>query len=114
METKVIESTVLGHRRSISIKKPNKDLLNISKQNLAIVPNIIHTLDAANVTLVIKDYKKLVESQYKMSKEVNLNFDLVTIHDCFGSHANNINVIKEQVKLAFIKLYSPPYGRRRK
>ena len=94
MKKNVLKTSVLGLRKSISIQTPMYDSLNISKQNLAIVPNIIHTIDASNVALVILD-----------SMQLKKNFEMVTIHDCFGGNANNINFLTEQVKAAFIKLY---------
>lgn len=37
----------------------------------------------------------------------DFNIDLITIHDCFGCHSNNTELVKKtQVKLTFIKLYA--------
>ena len=40
-------------------------------------------------------------------KEVNkkYNFDVLTIHDCFGVHANFVNILSHMVKEAFISIY---------
>jgi len=92
----------LGKKRNITINTVIKDKINIKKQNAAIMPNITHTLDAANISLVVND-SLLVLSKLK---ENNIKVDLTTIHDCFASHANHSNLLIEQVKLAFIKLYT--------
>lgn len=94
-------SSILGKKRGITLQKPDKNKIDLSKQNAGIMPNITHTLDAANISLVIVDCLNI-------SKNLNndFNIDLITIHDCFGCHSNNTELIKTQVKLAFIKLYA--------
>src|SRR5271154_4944150 len=94
-------SSILGKKRGITLQKPDKNKIDLSKQNAGIMPNITHTLDAANISLVIVDCLNI-------SKNLNndFNIDLITIHDCFGCHSNNTKLIKTQVKLAFIKLYA--------
>ena len=70
---KIIHSfRFLGQRRSITINELNKDVINIKKQDSAIMPNITHTLDAANISLVIND-SLLALSQLK---ENNIKVDL--------------------------------------
>lgn len=54
-------------------------------------------MDAANISL-------LVNYLIKDNKELNL----VTIHDCFATDANHIDLIKFQVKTAFLRLYQNP------
>lgn len=39
------------------------------------------------------------------SKEL-FNYPILTIHDCFGSHPNNIKLLKNIVILEFINLYA--------
>lgn len=69
--------------------------INFLKQDLGIVPNFVHSLDAANVRYLIKQLGTY-------DKQINI----FTIHDCFASHANKIGIIKLEVKLAFLNIYS--------
>jgi DNA-directed RNA polymerase len=75
----------------------NKSKQNFRKQNQAIVPNIVHSFDASNIALLVK----ALTSKYN-KKEINL----LTIHDCFATNANNVDILFLNVKLAFISLYS--------
>jgi len=64
------------------------------KQSNAIIPNIIHSLDASHLINVI-----------------NTNFDqnydpIITVHDCFGTHPNKMEHLTYRVKKEFIILYS--------
>jgi DNA-directed RNA polymerase len=63
---------VLGKNKSISINKKT-DQINIRKQNLGIMPNIVHSMDANNICLLIKNINHLNK------------IDIFTIHDCFAS-----------------------------
>jgi DNA-directed RNA polymerase len=94
-------SSILGQKRGITLQKPNKNKIDLAKQNAGIMPNITHTLDAANISLVIVDCLNI-------QKHLNndLNIELITIHDCFGCQSNYTELVKTEVKLAFIKLYA--------
>ena len=64
------------------------------KQSNAIIPNIIHSLDASHLMNVI-------------NTNFDQNFDpIVTVHDCFGTHPNNMEHLVYRVKKEFIILYS--------
>jgi DNA-directed RNA polymerase len=52
-------------------------------------------MDASNVALLIKNI-------LNMTKNINI----LTIHDCFATNANNIEMIFLNVKLAFLFIYS--------
>lgn len=71
----------------------SKDL-NINKQKNAIIPNVIHTLDAAHV------YSIILDSDKSMVKNV------ISIHDCFGTHPNNMGEIHHIVRKTFILQYT--------
>jgi DNA-directed RNA polymerase len=64
----------------------------------AFMPNFIHSMDAANI-------HKLVSSIIEYNIENNLKINLFTIHDCFATTPNYMNIVNFKVKLAFIKLY---------
>jgi DNA-directed RNA polymerase len=89
-----LTTTILGKRKSITIQKPIKEKINLRKQNEAIVPNIVHSFDASNISLLIKE---LIKN--------NNNINILTIHNCFATHANNVELMRYHVKLAFLLLY---------
>ena len=97
VESKNVElvTNILGRRRSISISKPLKDKPSLRRQNQSIIPNIIHSLDATHVTKLVL---------YFLNKYVN--FNLLTVHDCFASNANVIDELNYYIRLSFLKIYS--------
>jgi DNA-directed RNA polymerase len=58
----------------------------------SIIPNIIHSLDAAHLFKTVNTCK-------------DLNIDIMTIHDCFGVHPNNIELLRSNIKSAFVEMY---------
>lgn len=65
-----------------------------SKQAQAIIPNIIHSLDASHLVNLIKAAS-------------NDNFrPIITVHDCFGTLPNLMGDLDYRVKKEFILLYS--------
>ena len=78
-----------GNNRNIVIKEFTEKL-DKRKQNQAIIPNIIHSLDANHLMSVIN-------YSYK-----HLPFPIITIHDCFGTHPNHMEDLEKIVKLEFI------------
>jgi DNA-directed RNA polymerase len=91
-----LTTSILGKRKSITIKEMNKLEPDIRKQNHAIVPNIVHSFDASNISLLVKNLSNNFTEN---------NFNLLTIHDCFATNANNVDKMTFNVKLAFIALY---------
>lgn len=94
-----ITSVIQSKRRKITLSKPELDVnkkikLNSIKQINAFVPNFIHSMDASNVILLIKEVNK----KHK--------FDVLTIHDCFATQANTADILSHLVKEAFISIYS--------
>jgi DNA-directed RNA polymerase len=75
----------------------NKEEIDIRKQNNAIVPNIVHSFDAANISLLVK----IVSSNFDTRK-----MNLLTIHDCFATNANDVEKMRSGVKLGFLAIYS--------
>jgi hypothetical protein len=68
--------------------------LNKSKQIQAIIPNIIHSLDANHIINLINNAQK--EEFYP----------IITIHDCFGTLPNKMVDLENKVKTEFILLYT--------
>ena len=59
------------------------------------IANLIHSLDAANLHILIK-----------LLKDFNYdNIPLYTIHDCFATTPNHLKVLNQVILSAFIKLY---------
>jgi len=60
----------------------------------ALNPKIFHSLDASHLLEVIKNIK-------------NKNIDyILPIHDCFGTHPNDLSFVYNILKLEFIQIYS--------
>jgi DNA-directed RNA polymerase len=77
---------------TISIPGEGYDFQAIQKGFIA---NFIHSLDAANIHILIK-----------MLKDLNLDhIPLYTIHDCFATTPNNMYKLNKVILSAFIELY---------
>lgn len=93
-----ITSKIQGKTRKVSLRKIDLDYnlqprINVNKQINSFIPNFIHSMDASNIVLLIKR----VNEQF--------NFNIVTIHDCFGVHANQTQLLAFLVKESFIAIY---------
>ena len=93
MKSDTITVSILGKRKSFNLSK-STNKISLKRQNSAIVPNLIHSLDAANISLLIKS---LLAEDKKMN--------LVSIHDCFASDANNIDLLHFNIRAAFLRIY---------
>ena len=87
-------STKLFNKTKKMVLREYLDKMDKQKQCNAIIPNIIHSLDSTHLINLI-----------------NNAFDqgfspLITIHDCFGTHPNNMENLIFMVKKEFILLYS--------
>lgn len=88
-----IINNVLSKRKTITLRKPNKEINN-RKQVQGFIPNYVHSMDASNIFLL---YDGLNILKPKM--------DIITIHDCFGTHANDVLDLSILVKNAFVSIY---------
>lgn len=66
--------------------------MDTRKQVQALIPNIIHSLDACHLINVIN----------------NINGYIIPVHDCFGTHPNDMSYLGEIIRVEFIKLYTNP------
>jgi len=57
-------------------------------------------MDASNITLLYDGLSALNKNQPRRGR-----IDLITFHDCFGTHANDIEILSSLVKNAFISIY---------
>lgn len=72
------------------------EIIDKSKQIQAIIPNVIHSLDASHLINLINS--AINEKLYPV----------ITVHDCFGTHPNKINQLTFLVKKEFVLLYTNP------
>jgi len=80
--------------KTLVLRKVNREKPNFRKQNQAIIPNVIHSLDASHLINLIN------KAKFNGIKNV------LSIHDCFGTHPNKMGLLKELVISEFIKLYT--------
>lgn len=93
-DKKNIKTNILGRPKTITLKVPLIDKLDLKKQNQGIVPNLIHSLDASNISILVN---KMIEDNHYIN--------LLTIHDCFSTNANHIEDLAYRIKLAFLVIY---------
>ena len=86
-----ISINFLGKSKTTVLREWTEDL-DRRKQLQAIIPNIVHSFDAAHLIQVILEWDK---DKY-----------LLPIHDCFGTHPNYMSDLSELVKKEFVKIYS--------
>jgi DNA-directed RNA polymerase len=63
----------------------------------ALMPNLIHSLDAASLSLLIDKYFNAYNNETK---------NIFAIHDCFGTTCNNMKYVIDSLKLIYISIYA--------
>lgn len=76
------------------ILKEWTNVLDKRAQINGLIPNVVHSLDASHLMEVLKECKKY-----------NIEY-ILPIHDCFGTHPNNLEKVYNILKIEFINLYS--------
>jgi|GEM_PF-1290246 len=89
-----VSISYIGKSRTIVLREM-LDKVDSRKQINAIIPNIIHSLDAAHLMQIVN--RGIPNMKYPY---------ILTVHDCFGAHPNNINELKDLVTTEFIQLYT--------
>lgn len=95
-----LTTSVYGKRHKIVMRKPQinektkTNVINSTKQYNAFVPNFVHSMDGSNIFLLVDE---LIKNRP--------NMNIATIHDCFGTSANDADYLANLVKEAFIKVY---------
>lgn len=84
-------------RNTFALKIPVREKYDKDKQMRALMPNLIHSLDSASLSLLINKYF------YEYHNEVK---NIYAIHDCFAVTCNNMEYIINTLKLVYIYLYS--------
>ena len=82
----------------IKLKTYTKQL-DLSKQTRAFMPNLIHSLDATSLMLLLHEY-------FNNPELGSVSKNIYTIHDCFGMNMNHVEFIIDNLRKVYIKLYS--------
>ncbi|KAK4638717.1 hypothetical protein QC761_0114810 (mitochondrion) [Podospora bellae-mahoneyi] len=82
--------------KKFSLRVLNKAKFNSNKQVTAFMPNLVHSLDAASLALLLDFY-------FKESTDVK---NIYTTHDCFAIPANKMECLVNLLKLTYVKIYS--------
>jgi DNA-directed RNA polymerase len=101
----IIQKYLLSTKHKVSInfgRKKNKTAIlrewtgkiDKRKQVNAIIPNIIHSLDASHLINLLNT---------AISEDLNT---ILPIHGCFGAHLNQMKKLAFLVKVEFVKLYT--------
>lgn len=82
-------------RDEVSKCKTIKSVFNDSKQIRSFMPNLIHSLDACALTMLVNEF-------FKLSNNIK---NIYSIHDCFAVNCNNVVNIINLLKVAYISIY---------
>jgi len=82
----------IGKGRKVNFKVYSNDI-DSSKHTKGFSPNFIHSLDATHLLMTINGLK-----------EIGIK-DIVTVHDSFATHANDIDKMSKILRRAFIELH---------
>ncbi len=78
---------------SYTIVIPSDKIDKVSQES-AFMPNLIHSMDASTITLLIEKLKFFGV------------YNLYTVHDCFATTINNITLVNELVRESFCEIYA--------
>jgi len=95
-KTETIKIKPFAYTKNIvNLSVLNKTKFNKNKQKIALMPNFLHSLDAASLCLVIVNYFKLID---------NINF--YSIHDCFAVPCNKVSHLIGLLRSAYCIIYT--------
>ena len=77
--------------REALVREFNDSTNPMAMQN-AIAPNFVHALDASHLTMVGLEMKRL-------------GYDILAIHDSFGTHPSDVDEMHRVIREQFVKLY---------
>lgn len=86
------KTKLISNSRPVIISLPTDNTDKI-KMIRSFMPNFIHSLDAANVHILLE-----------LLAEID-NIPVYTVHDCFASTPNKMFLLEDKVKKAFIDIY---------
>jgi DNA-directed RNA polymerase len=86
------EITILGAAKRVHLQVLELvEGLRLSKQQLAIAPNIVHSFDAAHMAMCLNSAPE--------------DMDVAAVHDSFGTHACDMDLFLDIIKDEFIRIY---------
>lgn len=83
-------------KSSFNLKVADKTKYDQSKQKIALMPNLIHSLDAASLSL-------LYDRFYNLHKPVVYFY---SIHDCFTTTGDKVDSLIDLLKMVYLNLYT--------
>ncbi|UYZ01847.1 DNA-directed RNA polymerase (plasmid) [Peribacillus frigoritolerans] len=94
---KRIKTPILKNSKPITVRIPT-DKYSYEKIKRGFIANFIHSLDAANIHYLVKI---ILSSPEHKNKKISL----YTIHDCFASVNDQMDIVEQLVRKAFANLY---------
>ena len=96
LDSGTIKIQPFSHKKiKLNIKFVKKDSFDKSKQIIALMPNLIHSLDASSLALLYNKLRKIITNPLFFS-----------IHDCFAVPASSIDTIKILLASVYNDLYT--------
>ena len=86
--SKVVKTSLHGNFVYPVLREEDGRKINRKKQVASLSPNFIHSLDASILHFVVKEFSQIL-----------------AVHDCFGTHANKINLLVETLKNTLISIF---------
>ena len=83
------------HKSTFTLRVRDKNQLSRAKQVRSFMPNLVHSLDATSLALLVDLYFK--------SNNIH---NIFSVHDCFAVTANRVGNVMELLKLVYTKIYS--------
>lgn len=92
-----VKITPFAHRRiTLNLRVTNNKVIDTNKQIRALMPNLIHSLDAASLAML---YSRFSATDHGSNQ-------FFSVHDCFAVTANNVSLLKTILANVYITLYS--------
>lgn len=82
-----------GNKKSFTVRHIDKDNLDKNKQIRALMPNLIHSLDAASLTALYNKY-------------ISVNKSIFTVHDCYAVPIPFVETLIELLQSVYLDIYS--------